>query len=160
MKIILKRIAILLLGVFVVMQFFGPEKNISEIARVDNKNDFIVMENPSKNIEDLLIVACYDCHSNSTRYPWYNTITPVNYWMADHVRHGKGELNFSEWGNYSPANKDHKIDESIEMLEDGEMPLNSYIWTHADAKLSEEQVKTLTHWFSLLRLKILKDMPQ
>ena len=160
MKKILKRIALLLLIVFIVMQFFGPDKNVSEVAIKDNPSDFITIEQPSAMVEGILVRACYDCHSNNTTYPWYNNITPVNYWMADHVAHGTKHLNFSEWGTYSPKKKDHKLEECIEMVEEGEMPLNSYTWTHGDAKLTQAEIQELTTWLSLVRLKVQKQMPK
>lgn len=160
MKKVLKRIALLLLVVFIIMQFFGPEKNVSEVAIKDNLSDFITVEQPTAMVEDILLRACYDCHSNNTRYPWYNNITPVNYWLADHVKHGTKHLNFSEWGTYSPKRKDHKLEECIEMVEEGEMPLDSYTWTHGDAKLTQAEIEELTTWLSLVRLKVQKQMPE
>ena len=74
--------------------------------------------------------------------------------------HGKGHLNFSEWGLYPAGKKDHKMDELIEMVEKKEMPLDSYTWTHGDAKLSDEQIKELTTWVALLRLKFQAEKAQ
>ena len=118
MKKLFKKLAWVLLLAFVVMQFIRPDINVSEIAIADNPKDFITIEKPPKSIEGVLVNACYDCHSNNTKYPWYNNIAPVNYWLADHVDHGKGHLNFSEWADYSPGKKDHKLDECIEMVEE------------------------------------------
>ena len=157
MKGIIKKTLVVLLVVFVIMQFFGPEKNESDMVPA---TDFITMENPPENIKVVLKNACYDCHSNNTRYPWYNSITPINYWMADHVEHGSKHLDFSDWGNYSPKKKDHKLDECIEMVEDKEMPLNSYTWTHGDAKLTDAQIKEMNDWFAVLRLKYQGEMAQ
>jgi len=124
---ILKKILLLLVVVFVIAQFFGPDKNEGSLESIT------AFTNETKPPEDVMMTlksTCFDCHSNSTRYPWYNNITPVNYWLADHIDHGKGHLNFSEWENYSVKKKDHKLDEVIEMVEEKEMPLPSYTWTH------------------------------
>ncbi|MDX1318519.1 MAG: heme-binding domain-containing protein, partial [Xanthomarina gelatinilytica] len=93
MKII-KKILILLLVVFVVAQFFGPEKNQGNLASIE---PFLTETNPSEDIKAILKESCYDCHSNVTRYPWYNNITPVNYWLAEHVKDGKKHFNMSNW---------------------------------------------------------------
>ena len=105
---LLKKILLGLLVVFIIAQFFGPEKNEGAIASVDA---FFSETNPPENVKVILKEACFDCHSNFTRYPWYNKITPVNYWLADHVRHGKGDLNFSEWDTYKLKRKDHKMED-------------------------------------------------
>jgi hypothetical protein len=39
--------------------------------------------------------SCYDCHSNYSTHLWYDRITPVNWWVADHITEGKRRLNFT-----------------------------------------------------------------
>ena len=129
--------------VFVIMQFFGPEKNSGEISSLET---FITETNPPEGVKTIMKETCFDCHSNVTKYPWYFNITPVNYWMADHIRHGKGELNFSKWTEYSLKRKEHKMEEVWEEVEKKKMPLNSYTWTHSDANLSPEQVEMVVNW--------------
>ena len=146
---IVKKILIALLVVFVIMQFFGPEKNQGEISSLDT---FIQETNPSDEVKLVLKQACFDCHSDYTRYPWYNNITPVNYWLDGHIDHGKGELNFSKWHSYSDKRKDHKMEEIIEMVENKEMPLPSYTWTHKDAILSDSQINAVKEWVENIRL--------
>ena len=94
---------------------------------------------------------CYDCHSNQTIYPWYAEIAPVNYWLADHVKDGKKHFNVSAWKDYSIKKKDHKLEELLEMVEEGEMPLDSYTWLHG--KLSENATKLLLQWATVARLQ-------
>ena len=105
---ILKKILIFLLVVFVMMQFFGPEKNQGETTSLAL---FINETNPPEAVHKILKETCFDCHSNVTRYPWYNSITPVNYWLEGHIDHGKKKLNFSKWAEYSLKRKEHKFKE-------------------------------------------------
>ena len=86
---IIKKILLFLLVVFIIAQFFGPEKNEGDMASIDA---FIADTNPPDDVHEILKTTCYDCHSDVTRYPWYNNITPVNYWLADHIKHGKGHF--------------------------------------------------------------------
>ncbi len=148
MKII-KKILLLLLVLFVIAQFFGPGKNQGEISTIDA---FVSETQPSEEVMLFLKESCFDCHSDFTRYPWYNKITPVNYWLNAHVEHGKEELNFSKWSSYSVKRKDHKMEEIIEMIESKEMPLPSYSWTHEEAILSEVQIKAVKEWTERVRL--------
>ncbi len=146
---VLKKILLLLLVVFVIAQFFGPDKNEGSLESI---MAFTNETKPSDQVMMTLKTTCFDCHSNSSRYPWYNNITPVNFWMADHIKEAKGHLNFSEWDSYSVKKKDHKLDEVIEMVEKKEMPLPSYTWTHKDAILSDTQIKELITWAKQTRL--------
>ncbi|NJN49885.1 MAG: heme-binding domain-containing protein [Polaribacter sp.] len=141
MKII-KKIGLVLLVALVIAQFFGPEKNESNLAI----EVFLAETNPPKNVEKILQNACYDCHTNKTTYPWYSKITPVNYWLEDHVADGKKHLNFSDWANYSLKKKEHKMDELHEEVEKKEMPLNSYTWVHTDAKLTADEINAIVTW--------------
>ena len=110
--------------------------------------------NPPEDVKVILKNACFDCHSDYTRYPWYNAITPLNYWLADHVDHGKGELNFSNWEEYSLKRKDHKLEEVMDLVKKKEMPLESYTWTHKDAILSDEQIEKVMAWTKEARMKL------
>lgn len=146
---ILKKIAWLLLLVFIGMQFIRPDKNTT-----DNKDYVAVFEmetNPPIAVKEILETTCYDCHSDNTEYPWYNNIAPVSYWIDGHIKHGKGELNFSDWVNYSNKKKDHKLEEVIEEVKEGKMPLEEYTWTQEEARLTKEQRKSLFTWVNNTR---------
>ena len=147
---ILKKILLLLLVVFVIAQFFGPEKNEGDIASVEA---FFAETNPPEDVKIILKESCLDCHSSFTRYPWYNSITPINYWMADHVKHGTKHFNVSKWEGASVKRKDHKFEELIEMVEKKEMPLPSYTWTHTEAKLTDAQIESVISWAKQVRAK-------
>ena len=148
MKIV-KKILLALLIIFVIAQFFGPEKNQGDITSIQS---FLEETQPSDNVKMLLKESCYDCHSSFTKYPWYNNITPVNYWLAEHVKDGKKHLDFSKWSDYSVKRKDHKLEELIEMVEEKEMPLDSYTWTHKKARLSQEQIEEMVSWAKQVRI--------
>jgi len=146
---ILKKVFMLLLITFIIGQFFGPEKNEGRLLSV---NAFLDETNPPEQVKLILEKTCYDCHSNATQYPWYNNITPINYWMAHHVNEGKEELNFSNWVGNSVKRKDHKFEELIEMLEEKEMPLKSYTLMHDEAKLSDTEIQAVVDWARLVRI--------
>ena len=154
---ILKKIALALLVILILAQFFGPEKNQGEF----NTDAFMLDTNPPKDVKFVFRDACYDCHSNVTNYPWYSNITPVNYWLNHHIEEGKEHFNVSDWEGLSVERKDHKIEEVIEVLEENEMPLNSYTWAHPEAKLSEAQKAAVINWAKRVRVKYaLEDKPE
>ena len=140
---ILKKLLISILIVLAIAQFFGPEKNDGDLATVDS---FLAETNPPQDVKKILKTTCFDCHSAKSTYPWYNAITPVNYWLNEHIQDGKKHLNFSKWNTYSLKKKAHKMDELHEEVEEGEMPLNSYTWTHSEANLSPAQIAAVVTW--------------
>ncbi|MCF1191921.1 heme-binding domain-containing protein [Mangrovimonas sp. AS39] len=148
MKIV-KKILLVLLVIFIVAQFFGPEKNDGDLASIE---PFLKETMPPEDVKVILKETCYDCHSSFTQYPWYNNITPVNYWMAEHVEDGKKHLDFSKWADYSVKKKDHKLEELIEMVEEKEMPLESYTWIHSEARLTDEQIESVNNWAKQVRM--------
>ena len=136
---------------FVLLQFVRPDKNISEGKSANHiGNKYAV----PANVEAILQKACYDCHSNNTRYPWYINIQPVGLWMGQHVKEAKGELNFDEFLTYSPKKAKHKLEESIDAVKEGWMPLDSYTWMHKEAILTAEEKTALTEWFGATMNKI------
>lgn len=145
-----KKILIILIVIFAIAQFFRPEKNVGDMASIDY---FYSETNPPAEVKRILEVSCNDCHSDVTKYPWYNTMTPVNYWLAGHINDGKKHFNMSKWEGNSIKRKDHKFEELIEMVETKEMPLESYTWTHTDAKLTNAQIASLIDWAKRVRLK-------
>lgn len=92
--------------------------------------------------------CCYDCHSNETQWPWYSYIAPVSWWVADHVHEGRGELNFSNWADYSDRAGAHKLREAWEEIEAGKMPLDDYLRAHGDAVLSDAEKTAIQAWIA------------
>ena len=88
--------------------------------------------------EALARAACFDCHSNETTWPWYSYIAPISWLTVRDVQEGREKLNFSDV--YSA---EFEVDEMVEQVERGEMPPRSYLITHSDARLSDQQKQTL-----------------
>ena len=148
---ITKKIIIALLGVLIFIQFIKPVKNQSDAV---TPNDIFANFQSADSTKQLIQTACYDCHSNNTVYPWYAEIQPLAWWLADHVKEGKSELNFSEFASYKPKKADHKLEEVIEMIQEGEMPLKSYTLIHGNSKLSDVQKTAIITWAEELRSQI------
>jgi hypothetical protein len=139
-----RKILIGVLVILVIIQFIRPEKNLS-----DDQTHSIALKYPvSGEVKELLRVACEDCHSNKTAYPWYVNIQPVAWFLDNHVQEGKAELNFSTFTKLPVAVQNHKFDEIIEMVEEKEMPLKSYTFfgLHENANLSDQQRAVLVNW--------------
>ena len=152
----LKKILLGLMAIILIAQFIQPSKNK---GNRNGTNDIRQAVTVPDSIMALLSTACYDCHSNKTNYPWYSHITPVNWWLKDHVDEGKKHLNFTEFKTYSLKKQDHKLEEIVETVENHSMPLDSYLWIHDEAALSEQQRKMLVDWANASRQTIQKNGP-
>lgn len=138
-----KKVGIGILAGLVAIQFIRPARNVSgQILRSDLTHVVAVPQ----NVQTLLAGACYDCHSNDTRYPWYMNVQPAAWFMAYHVKNGKAGINFSEFGSYSKRKQANKLKSVAKQVETGEMPLSSYTMMHPPAKLSKEQKDIIINW--------------
>ncbi|WP_268124292.1 heme-binding domain-containing protein [Roseivirga pacifica] len=154
MKRLFYFLLLIVLIAFVAIQFVDiPEK----IAEPVTENDIIEQLNVNPEMAGLLKDACYDCHSNQPKYPWYAKIAPVSWTIAEHIEHGRDELNFSEWGTYSKRRRDHKLEEMVEEVEVGNMPLPNYVLMHPEANLTTEQFEMLKKWVSEMREQIAQE---
>lgn len=151
MKKIIRYVLLFLLFAFVVIQFINRPEKISEPV---TDTDIILALNVDQEISAMLKSACYDCHSNQPRYPWYASVAPINWWISDHIEEGRGELNFSLWSTFSARKRDHKLEEVIELVEAREMPLPNYVPLHKEADLSDEQIAALVQWAKSVRADI------
>lgn len=149
-----KKILIAIVAILVIIQFFHPTKNIDSSLQ---KNAIETKYNVPDSVKRILAVACADCHSNNTKYPWYSHIQPVAWWLASHVKDGKKHFNLDEFTAYSLKRQDHKLEELVESQQDHWMPLESYTIIHTDAKLSEKQRKALIDWANETRKIIQAD---
>lgn len=138
-----KKIVVILLLVLIAIQFIRPARNSSNKVP---QADLLRHYNVPANVAGVLKTACYDCHSNNTRCPWYANIQPVGWLLAYHVREGKEELNFDEFATYSQRRQLSKLKAIGNSIKDGSMPLWSYTLIHTDAKLSKENKALLTNW--------------
>lgn len=144
-----QKIILCLIAIFIFIQFKRIDKTNPS---VDTTINFInVVDNIPNDIKKILINSCYDCHSYETKYPWYTNIAPISWWIEHHINEGRDELNFSVWDKYSYKIKDHKLEEIVEMVEEKEMPLKSYLPMHPEAKLTDSQRKILIDWANNLR---------
>lgn len=140
----LKKILLGIAVALILMQFIRPEKNLSD----DRANDISTKYQIPDNLKQTLQVACNDCHSNKTEYPWYSNLQPVAWMLADHVNDGKRHLNFSTFTKLPIAVQNHKLEEIAEQVEEKEMPLESYTYLglHKEANLTPEQRQQIVLW--------------
>jgi hypothetical protein len=97
-------------------------------------------------VQAVLQRACFDCHSNDTRWPWYAHVAPVAWFVVDHVRDGRAEVNFSTCGQLPAAQQVKLPHKCWRQVEKGAMPLQSYLWMHPAARLTDGDRAVLREW--------------
>ena len=140
----MKKILVVLLVAFVLIQLFPIDKNNPVPTP---QLDFLTIKNTPESTAKLIKNGCYDCHSNETKYPWYSNVQPIAWFLQSHFDEGRKELNFSTFATYEPKRQAHKLFEAIEMVEKGEMPLDSYTIIHSEAKYTEAQKQEVLQYF-------------
>jgi len=150
----MKKFLIGLLIVLVIAQFIQPPHNNGVAA---TSTDITHAVQVPDSVMHLLKASCYDCHSNHTNYPWYSKITPVNWWLKQHIDEGKRELNFSTFATGSFRRKSRKLQETAEQVEKHEMPLKSYLWQHPEAKLNDAQRALIISWAKTAKQEVMQD---
>lgn len=118
-----------------------------QLIPINRSNPPVTAElNAPAEVMALLRPACYDCHSHETVWPWYSRVAPVSWLVASDVWEGRKHLNFSRWGEMSPAAEAKQRKEIREAVNEEEMPPWVYLLNHPEAKLSKEQRRRLTNW--------------
>lgn len=148
MNKLLPKILGALVLLLILIQFVRLPRNTSSAPA--GPDDFLVKYSVPAPFRQQIQTSCYDCHSNHTHYPWYANIQPVGWWLQHHVDEGKRELNFSEFGSFTPKRQVHKLDETVKELTKQDMPLASYTLTHPEAKLSAQDSQAMADWFRQL----------
>lgn len=123
----MKKLFFLLVLAFALLQFFQIDKTNPP---VDKNMDFLTIKKTPEDVAQLIKTSCYDCHSNESTYPWYTNIQPFGWLVKDHIEEGRKELNFSTFATYEPLRQAKKLKKSAHEIEEGKMPLESYLLLH------------------------------
>lgn len=97
---------------------------------------------------DVLRHACFDCHSDETRWPWYTRAFPASWLMSRDVDAARRQMNFSRWFEYNRFDRADMLDAACHQVRRGDMPLAAYRLLHRRARLTGDQVETLCAWTS------------
>jgi hypothetical protein len=121
-----------------------------QLVSVERANPPVVSDvNAPPAIDAILRKACYDCHSHETRWPWYSRVAPMSWWIADHVREGREDLNFSDWPTFDFELQRLAFEDIRKQIKSGAMPLESYRLAHPEARLTEAERAELLRWATL-----------
>lgn len=92
----------------------------------------------SPRTRELAVRACFDCHSNATKWPWYANVAPFSWVVELDVENARDILNFSEWNRTYPL-----AAHSSQSIFQGGMPTAKYKMAHPEANLTPEETEEL-----------------
>lgn len=153
----IKKILLALLIILIVIQFIRPQKNIHPRPQ---PADISTLYPVPADLDSILVIACKDCHSNNTRYPWYNNFQPMAWFLANHVKDGTRSFNLNEFATYPVARQYDKIEEIKKQIDKGDMPLSSYTLIHRDAILTDAEKNTIITWSESIRKEMEAKYPK
>lgn len=122
-------------------------------ASEQQANSFGDLHLPSE-VAPMLRRSCMDCHSNRTVWPWYSYVAPMSWLVEKDVRQGRAHMNFSEWDQYSPKQREKFLADIASAVKNHEMPLPQYTLVHRDARLSDADTDVLYGWARVERRRL------
>jgi cytochrome c553 len=140
---VLKWLLVLIGVAFIAIQFVRPARTNPAVDQTQLIQRHLQVP---PHVAAILDRSCQDCHSNSTRWPWYSNVAPASWFLIDHVNEGRQHLNFSEWGTLDKRRADKRLEEMCEQVQDKLMPIESYTWIHRSARLSDADIKAICDW--------------
>ena len=151
MKKAFKIIVIVLVVAFIGLQFFRIDTTAKPAVPGETLEAAVSVP---ADVSQIFGRACNDCHTNTTRYPWYTNIQPTAWFMNNHIQDGRRHLNFDIFNTYAAKKKSQKLEEICDEVTSKEMPLPSYLWIHGDAVLSQSDITTLCDWVKTEKAKL------
>ena len=136
------KVLMALLAILLAIQIIRPSRTNPP---VDPKATLQAHVEVPPDVDALLTRACGDCHSHGTRWPWYSTVAPVSWLVANDVNEGREHLNFSDWEKRH-HHEESPFDQICKQIRDGDMPPWYYTLLHPQSRLSTNDVQAICTW--------------
>jgi Haem-binding domain len=96
----------------------------------------------SPRTRELMVRACFSCHSNEVTWPWYANVAPISWAVSDHVSTGRSSVNYSEF-----TAGGEKAHETLSVIKNRSMPPAYFtrFGLHPGAKLTDAEVTELVN---------------
>lgn len=143
MRVWIKGMGTALLSLFVASQLIPVDRRNPPVERA--RTLYEVQPVPA-GVRQVFERSCQNCHSNETAWPWYSYVAPVSWLVAHDVHQARRTMNFSEWGSYSAAKKEEKLEEICEQVTNGDMPDRKYALFHRNARPSSADRAAVCDW--------------
>ncbi len=128
---------LLLMVAFIAIQFVHVERT-NELGAGDL--------NAPRDVQWILRRACYDCHSNETRWPIWAYIAPASWLVVQDVDRARDILNFSDWAAFDRSRRMALRSLIAPVTASHRMPLWYYLTLHPDSRLSDSDLASIGAW--------------
>jgi hypothetical protein len=122
--------------------------------RTDSARTLAAAAHVTPEASAVLDRACRDCHSNDTHWPWYSNVAPVSWFVIDHVNSGRRHFNYSDWASHDEDEKPRILKDICELTRKKDMPVESYLWAHSEARVTDTDVAALCAWTDVARQQL------
>lgn len=148
-------LALLIIGlVFLLLQFIPS--GMPENKPVAGQGIFEVVQVPD-NVQTILEKACFDCHSQQVKFPWYSYVAPTSWLVARDIKVGRSNLDFGNWGDLSKRKQLQLLDDINDEVSDGGMPMIIYTYLHSEAKLTHKERESIVNWAEQFAEQVLEN---
>jgi len=101
--------------------------------------------------------SCRDCHSDSTRYPWYSYVAPSSVLVWWDVSNARRHMNWSNWQSYPVVRQERLLSEIANQVKDRDMPVPQYTVIHRNAVLSDAEIDQVFRWTQAERARLIAE---
>jgi hypothetical protein len=131
---------------------------VAQFFRVDQSNPPVLSDlSAPPDVKAILRRACYDCHSNETRWPWYTHVAPVSWLMAYDVHQGRHSLNYSNWAELEDGVRTRLLRLTQRDVNNAAMPPWFYIYPmHLEARLAASDRSRISEWAETARAELIR----
>ena len=140
-----------LLSTSVACSFVHPWGN----ARTTKSNDRLMEGmNVPPPVRAILENKCADCHSESTKWPFYSRFAPASWLLECDVQGGREHFDMSRRHTFD---RDMDLDLLTRIAAEthsGEMPPKQYLLIHRNAKLTPEEGDLIYAWAKAERKRL------
>ena len=108
---------------------------------------YTAIETGFMKLEPIFERACYNCHSDRTKYPWYHKLPIIKGLIDGDIKDARKMLDMSKDFPFSgPLSPVDGLKEINLVLEKNDMPPLDYRMLHWNAKPSDEEKKAIYDW--------------
>jgi hypothetical protein len=139
-----KRIIFGMIAILILIQIIRPSRTNPPVVASRSLESHV--EVPA-DVQAVLKRSCYDCHSNSTVWPWYSNVAPVSWYVARDVNVARGHVNFQNWEAQinEQEGKEH-LGLICKLVREGKMPPADYRFIHEGTNVSPQETSAVCAW--------------
>ena len=123
------------------------DTTLSDSVKIIQDSVYATINNNYQTVRHLFKKSCFDCHTDSTKYPWYHVLPFVGGMIDDDTKEAKEHLDMSNdfpFGGHATQIK--QLEEIREEIEDGDMTILSYRLMHWGRVIEGKSQDSLFLW--------------